>query len=42
MSFLRNVARVLRDEDGVIDQETLALAFGAAVLALGGLIMEAL
>jgi hypothetical protein len=37
MTFLRNLARVLRDEDGAIDQETLALAFGATLLALGGL-----
>jgi hypothetical protein len=29
--------RVLRDEDGVLNQETLALVFGATVLALGGL-----
>lgn len=36
MTFLRNLARVLRDEEGAIDQETLALAFGATMLAPGG------
>ena len=36
MTFLRNLARVIRDEDGALDQETLVLAFGATMLALGG------
>jgi hypothetical protein len=37
MSFLRNMARVLRFENGLLDHETVALAFGATVLALAGL-----
>lgn len=37
MAFLRNLTRVLRDEEGVFNQEALALAIGATTLALGGL-----
>lgn len=37
MSFLRNVARILRHEDGVLNQDTFGFALGATMLALGGL-----
>ncbi|HVG57481.1 MAG TPA: hypothetical protein VNA24_02945 [Hyalangium sp.] len=37
MSFLRNMARVLRDEDGAFNRDSMGFAFGATLLALGGL-----
>jgi hypothetical protein len=35
MPLLRNVARLLRDENGALDGETLGLSFGATSLGLG-------
>jgi hypothetical protein len=35
LSLLRNIARVLRDDQGALDSDVLALAFGATALASG-------